>query len=288
MVVWVVRGGGEKPSPVARSEAHEHSPPDLSDCTRLEVTYVPSTIRRLFPGATRQLLNEEEIAYLTSLQQIAVEDRDAIKALADKLATATYSYIGMGSDYLAVPLLARVTGYRDRRKAASFAVMHGYIVTEDGRWFNCGHTGFDPFRLAPELRPYTVRQYCATHMWGLSGCFHRLADRTGEYPSAEEWCDALMAHSVDLGRPRSSAASDFLCPGAGEGNCHFAMNPACTPESAPDCVLLFETEAGWNKHGGPELFSFEHHEPRGGHALLNGKGIKFIRTEDELHALRWK
>jgi hypothetical protein len=29
-------------------------------------------------------------------------------------------------------------------------------------------------------------------------------------------------------------------------------------------VLLFETKAGWNQHGGPELFTFDNHDPKGG------------------------
>jgi len=78
------------------------------------------------------------------------------------------------------------------------------------------------------------------------------------------------------------------CPTGVEGRCHYAMNPHCEPNSPPDTVLLFETEGGWNKHGGPELFTFDHHEPRGGCVLLNDGKIRFIRTEEELVKLRWK
>jgi hypothetical protein len=81
---------------------------------------------------------------------------------------------------------------------------------------------------------------------------------------------------------------NFKCPAAGEGKCHYAMNPHCEPNSPPDTVLLFETEDGWNQHGGPELFTFDHHEPRGGCVLLNDGTSIFIRTEEELKQLRWK
>jgi hypothetical protein len=53
-------------------------------------------------------------------------------------------------------------------------------------------------------------------------------------------------------------------------------------------VLLFETKAGWNQHGGPELFTFENHHPRGGCVLLNDGTVRFIRTRAELRQLRWK
>jgi hypothetical protein len=66
------------------------------------------------------------------------------------------------------------------------------------------------------------------------------------------------------------------------------MNPHCEPNSPPDMVFLFETKAGWNQHGGPELFTFDHHEPRGGNVELKDSTVKFIRAEKELQQLRWK
>jgi len=89
--------------------------------------------------------------------------------------------------------------------------------------------------------------------------------------------------------------SDEMRTGSGyeEGHrgalrCHYAMNPLCTPASAADTVLLFETKVGWNQHGGPELFTFDNHDPKGGLVLLNDGTVKFIRTEEELKELRWK
>jgi hypothetical protein len=65
------------------------------------------------------------------------------------------------------------------------------------------------------------------------------------------------------------------------------MNPNCEPNSPPDMVLLFETKAGWNQHGGPELFTFDNHDPRGGcprklvpvktGILLNDGTVKLVR-----------
>ncbi len=68
----------------------------------------------------------------------------------------------------------------------------------------------------------------------------------------------------------------------------YAMNSNCREGSPDDMVFLFESKPGWNQHGGPELFTFENHEPKGGCVLLNDGTVKFIRTEEELHALRWK
>jgi hypothetical protein len=66
------------------------------------------------------------------------------------------------------------------------------------------------------------------------------------------------------------------------------MNRDCEPTSPGDTVLLFETTAGWNQHGGPELFTFDNHDPKGGCVLLNDGTVKFVRTKEELAQLRWK
>ena len=80
----------------------------------------------------------------------------------------------------------------------------------------------------------------------------------------------------------------FRRPDAGKGKCHYAMNPNCKPASPADMVLLFETRVGWNQHGGPEVFTFDNHDPKGGCILLNDGTVKFIRTKEELQQLRWK
>jgi hypothetical protein len=68
----------------------------------------------------------------------------------------------------------------------------------------------------------------------------------------------------------------------------YAMNSNCRDDSPPDVVFLFESKPGWNQHGGPELFTFDNHDPKGGLVLFNNGTIKFIRTEERLKRLRWK
>jgi hypothetical protein len=51
---------------------------------------------------------------------------------------------------------------------------------------------------------------------------------------------------------------------------------------------MFKTKAGWNQHGGPELFMLDNRTPKGGCVPLNDGTIKFIRTKEELAQLRWK
>ena len=66
------------------------------------------------------------------------------------------------------------------------------------------------------------------------------------------------------------------------------MNPNCQRNSPGDMVLLFETKAGWNRHGGSELFSFGNHDPWDGCVLLNDGTVLFVRTKRQLRRLRWE
>ena len=70
----------------------------------------------------------------------------------------------------------------------------------------------------------------------------------------------------------------------------YAMNPTSRGlgNSPKDMVFLFESKPGWNQHGGPELFTFDNHDPKGGLVLLNDGTVKFIRTKEEFKQLLWK
>jgi hypothetical protein len=113
------------------------------------------------------------------------------------------------------------------------------------------------------------------------------------YPAPPRWCDAIgwAFAGMRIGseqRKINIKMKVHICPSVGEGMSTYAMNPGCRYDSASDMVLLFETKAGWNQHGGPELFTFDNHDPRGGCVLLNDGTVKFIRTKEELQQLRWK
>ena len=142
------------------------------------------------------------------------------------------------------------------------------------------------------------------------------------YPEPTEWCDVIVrgfrnAYFIDDNGIRRRSYSEeeisrmFTCPSLRERvdlehqrarpnessspkepapllESHYAMNPNCGPNSPPDTVLLFETKAGWNQHGGPELFTFDNHDPGGGCVLLNDGTVKFIRTTEEFQQVRWK
>jgi hypothetical protein len=83
------------------------------------------------------------------------------------------------------------------------------------------------------------------------------ADNANHFPPAATWCDAIKA----------SVASDnvFRCPAVdGSDKCDYAYNAKLDGMDAsnvnPQTVLIYESDAGWNGHGGPEsLAAARHH-----------------------------
>ncbi len=80
-------------------------------------------------------------------------------------------------------------------------------------------------------------------------------DNEDRFPPAANWCDAIQ----------SEAGTDkvFRCPSDPSLRCAFAYNRKLDglseDEINPQTVLFFESDAGWNAAGGPELFSPHKH-----------------------------
>jgi len=104
-------------------------------------------------------------------------------------------------------------------------------------------------------------------------------DYDEQYPTADRWCDLLEPYS-------GSNEKIFVCPAAGDGRCHYAINPNAKPSSHPYMVLLFETYPGWNQAGGPEILTTENHYGEGCNILFVDLHVQFVKTED-LDDLKW-
>jgi len=292
-------------------------PPDLQTCTRVEIQYQPSALEYFFPYASQQsLMDPSEIQHLRSLKTIVVKNQEHLKALAEDVSKVDQTGI------VAERNTAHVTCYRDDKRMTSFTVCDNMsIKTEENAWFEY-YRGLQSLKmLTPHIQPFDLRVSCAANLknlWHRLYLYHRaekerLKDSSSKskivYPIPTEWCDALerayrpvkaIVYPIPeryyaLGQAHQTVSADdefimspYMCRSAGEGKCHYAMNPNCKYDSSPDMVLLFETKAGWNQHGGPELFTFDNHDPKGGCVLLNDGTVKFIRTKEELQQLRWK
>jgi len=265
----------------------------LTGCTRIEVAYFPSTVRALGFLGPSDILDPDETLYLESLKTIVVDNPSQIEILARALRAG--SYAGSGGRLL-MDRYADITCYRGEERMISLEDYGSWIYTEDGHAFRYDSAPIRLRDVAPQIYPFYLRRRCATLLYRIGVDFALMTDGGDAWPAPYEWTDRIFRQRIaerGTGNPRALEyiAEQFVCPSAGHGRCHYAMNPACEPNSPPDTVLLFETKAGWNQHGGSELFTFDNHDPKGGCVLLKGEEwptVKFVRTEQELYALRWK
>jgi len=268
--------------------------PDIGKCTRVEVRYFPSTLEHFFGNAKDQvLLNGQEKEYLQSLKTLVVEDAARIQTLASVLSRGTYN--GPHGIVSAMPAAA-VYCYRKNTCLLSFAVFGHGIATHDRHRFEYlgesylgwrGPLMHNVLELTPELLPFALRKTCAGNLQRLRREIQATDSPTDAYPSPGQWCDEVVRR-YQRRYSREYAKRDFKCPALDDGACHYAMNSHCTKDSPADVVLLFETKAGWNQHGGSELFTVDNHNPEGGCVLLKDGTVRFVRTGEEVKQLRWK
>ncbi len=291
--------------------------PDLTNCNRLEIQYEPSILEYYYPYESEQhLLSKEEVDFLQSRKKIVIENTKSFSDFAKELEEIKTNVGGIVSE----KNKANVVGYHNNRQVTSFIIYDDITIeTEKEQRINY-FSELQSFRtLTQSVQPFELRRRCAADLKIL---WYRLRfyDQTeksrmksidmdtvfGEaqtnivfeheytkidfvYPAPRTWCGAL---ELNYGWPTSesyfSQMKAHVCPGVGEGQSTYAINPNCKYDSPHNTVLLFETKDGWNQHGGPELFTFDNHDPKGGCVLLNDGTVKFIRTTEELRQLRWK
>jgi len=271
-------------------------PNDLVWCTRIDVRFRPSMLEHFFPYASEQsLLDTGEKEYLHSQETLTLSDRKGVRTVINDIRR------GGPGGVVAQAGTAQMRCFRGEECIGSITLYGGRALdTEDNQRFFYPFAGWDSLRsLTPQIRPFELRIQCARNLrdlWYRLHLYQRVLAATppkslyrGDitYPPHETWTRDLTWAYGETVSPEH-VREPFACPATGEHKCHYAMNPNCGPELAGDMVLLFETKAGWNQHGGAELFTFDNHDPKGGCVLLNDGTVKFIRTEAELHALRWE
>ncbi|MBN2272133.1 MAG: right-handed parallel beta-helix repeat-containing protein [Sedimentisphaerales bacterium] len=145
---------------------------------------------------------------------------------------------------------------------------------------------FADYWLQPSLRAREIdnRLACANNLRALGRALLIYAmDYDDEFPTADQWCDLLLQRESDR-----VTEEMFVCSSAEGGPSHYAINPNASDSSAhPDMVLLFETTAGWNQFGGPELLAPENHQGEGCNILFVAGHVEFVETE-RFDELRWE
>jgi hypothetical protein len=161
---------------------------------------------------------------------------------------------------LLLALLAQVQIRRSRGRlggtgfAAATAVVYVFTVM------------MYPAFLKEAARAYTLT--CLSHSKQLALAMQSyLQDHHDVYPAAGSWSDALKPYV---------SADTFRCPHSKNKRCGFAFNAALGSRRAADTtagparlVLFYESDAGWNAHGGPELLPGE---PR----HFGGDNVSFV------------
>jgi hypothetical protein len=94
------------------------------------------------------------------------------------------------------------------------------------------------------------RAQCLSHIHHLSLALEMYVSDWGRYPEAAKWCDVTLEYVPDR--------TWYRCPEA-PGECGYAYNSALdrklpdTANGIRDLVVIFESDGGWNAHGGREL-----------------------------------
>jgi len=134
-----------------------------------------------------------------------------------------------------------------------------------------------------QTRRLAQRIICGTNLSGIGKAMIVYAnDNDGKYPTPDGWCDLLIEYA-------DVTEKMFICRGAGEGPCNYAMNANIEElgiEAPPDMVLIFESQPGWNLSGGPELLTLENHQQQGCNVLFKDGHVEFVKPED-IPKLRW-
>ena len=271
------------------------NPPYMTPCTRVEIRYQPSTLEYFFPYAGQQsLLSPIEKEYLHSMKTIVVESLDKLKALADELNNGILT-----SEIVRQRSMANVVCYSNDERLMSFPIYNDNSIVTKGRYRFEYPNGLRSLRMVtPQVQQIELRLKCAAnlkHLWNRFLLYEKVAEsgffrrRKEPYPPPNTWCDStVLSYRRATEMPDEHIIRPHICPSSGQGKCHYAMNRNCKLDSPPDMVILFEAKGSWNQHGGPELFTFDNHDPKGGCVLLNDGTVKFIRTREELNQLRWK
>ncbi len=112
---------------------------------------------------------------------------------------------------------------------------------------------FLPALAQAKSRAQTVM--CVNNVKQQTLAMHMYASDHNTLPEGSKWCDAL--------KPYLQGTTVFRCPADKPGaRCSYAFNAKLggkkLSEVNPQAVLLFESTAGWNASGGPELMVRRH------------------------------
>ena len=183
---------------------------------------------------------------------------------------------GIGAGIFAIEQIHNKRRILKGRRFAVAGLLLGLVISPFWLW----HSPSNPF---------TARERCTANLRALGMAMLIYAgDYDEQWPTADKWCDLLIELGY-ISKDKKVIEKLLKCPANKNGRCSYAINPNASKRSNfhPRFVLLFETEAGWNQFGGPELLSTDNHNGKGCNVLFNDNIVEFVKTE-ELANLKWK
>ncbi len=138
-------------------------------------------------------------------------------------------------------------------------------------------------------KPMSEVKACKSNMSELHASLESYAENhNGLLPAGPNWCDELLEDNDEL-------AAIFVCQYSDgkPGQSSYALNKNVAGQKLSDLprdtVLLFETTAGWNQVGGPELITTDNHSLiTGDHCnVIFARGGTQHVPSDKIHELRW-
>jgi len=131
------------------------------------------------------------------------------------------------------------------------------------------------------------RALCPGRLLSLANELHSYTElNDGKYPTSEDWCDLLVQQN-------NTHPGSFVCSEHNSltGQSCYALNRNVMGRIIADfshnsVVILFKTEPGWNKVGGPEIASMNHHDEQGCCVIFNCGRVEFVKPED-IGKLKW-
>jgi len=171
----------------------DSSPPDLSDCTRLEIRYLPSTLDYFFSGKdVDNLLSPTEKKYIQSLETFVMTDPRRIEAFAHDISQGTlFNILLVGKPEYSTPV--HIACYRNDKHLVSFTV-YGHIIATDSKSMFEYPPGLPNLDIIepPEIQPFRLRGDCAwniVRLYTAGPLDHR---DVNSYPEPNQWCDTIM------------------------------------------------------------------------------------------------
>jgi hypothetical protein len=130
---------------------------------------------------------------------------------------------------------------------------------------------------------------CGNNLKQLSLAIKIYANANDDRFPSSQWCDLILADQTKTATSLN-ISNLFRCPAAPRNlHCSYAMNRQLiglkdTNQIPDDTVVLFESDAGWNAVGGPEILVKRHYG--GSFIVFEDGSIQEVNPKD-FKTLRW-